>query len=327
VVSDAPALAVQARGLRKRYGKVSALDGLSVDVPRGAVFGLVGPNGAGKTTFIKTLLGIARPDDGEIVVLGGHPSARGVRAAIGYLPENLQIPGHLDAYGFLRSVARLKGLAAGGDAPLEASLRAVGLEEQAWRRRASGWSKGMRQRTGLAAALLGRPSLLVLDEPTDGIDPLGRAAIRDVIRAAAAHGTTVLLNSHLLAETEQICDRVAVLARGRIVLDGALDLLRATDRARIRLVVEPTATHAVIVAQVAGAAPELQRSVADDRPESAAFLLHGSDPAALSGALRRLIEAGLYVDEVVRPLRTLEDVMRDAILLPAQSETPPQDRR
>lgn len=300
-------LAISARDVCKRYGATVALDGLGLTVPRGSIFGLVGPNGAGKTTFIKTLLGVARPDAGEVEVFGGAPEDVRVRARIGYLPENLQIPGHLDAVGFLRSVARLRGLPAAEIGPaIDRSLRATGLPQQAWRRPAGGYSKGMRQRAGLAAALLGSPDLLVLDEPTDGIDPLGRAAIREVVRDAAEAGATVFLNSHLLAETEQICDRVAVMRSGKVVLEGALDLLRATDRVRIRLAARPEA-------EAAAAAGGLRRDPDADQPDVLGFTLDEASAEATSAALAQVLAAGGLVVEVGRPMRTLEDVMRFAI--------------
>ncbi|MEY3011778.1 MAG: hypothetical protein RIT45_513 [Pseudomonadota bacterium] len=300
-------MAIAARGVKKRYGTVQALAGLDLEVPRGVIFGLVGPNGAGKTTFIKTLLGIARPDEGDVRVLQGSPEDVAVRARIGYLPENLQIPRHLDAQGFLRSVARMRGLPPEHvDAAIERTLTATGLERAAWRRAAGGWSKGMRQRAGLAAALLGDPELLVLDEPTDGIDPLGRAAIRDVVREAAAAGATVFLNSHLLAETEQICDRVAIMRAGQVVLEGPLERLRATDRVRVVLVAG-TSTEATATAAGMQADPDRHR------PGLLAFTLPSADPSSVSAVLQQVLNAGEQVVEVMRPMRALEDVMREAV--------------
>ncbi len=317
--SVARGAAIDARELRKRFGAVAALDGLSVVVPYGAVFGLVGPNGAGKTTFIKTLLGIARPDDGEVTVLGGSPDEVAVRARIGYLPENLQIPRHLDAFGLLRSVARLRGLtreALRGEAldqHIEATLQRVGLERAAWRRSAGGWSKGMRQRAGLASALLGAPELLVLDEPTDGIDPLGRAAIRDVIREVAAQGTTIFLNSHLLAESELICDRVAIVARGRVVLEGDLAELRTQHRTLVRLVAGAEPAQVAAVATDAG----LVRDPALDQPGLLGFVVQGADASALPGQLapmlRRILDADIAIAEISRPNRTLEEIMASVV--------------
>ena len=315
----ARAPAVEAQALEKRYGSVRALESLTLTVPHGAVFGLVGPNGAGKTTFIKTLLGIARPDGGEVTVLGGSPDDVEIRARIGYLPENLQIPRHLDAFGLLRSVARLRGLTRSTlrstslDGHIEATLHRVGLERAAWRRPAGGWSKGMRQRAGLASALLGAPALLVLDEPTDGIDPLGRAAIRDVIREVASEGTTIFLNSHLLAESELICDRVAILARGRVVLDGDLAELRTLHRTVVRLTAGDQPEQVVAVAVAAG----FVRDPPTDQPGLLGFSLEGVDgaslPALMMPMLRQVLDAGIAVAEISRPKRTLEEIMASVV--------------
>ena len=168
----------------------------------------------------------------------------------------------------------------------------------------------MRQRAGLAAALLSDPELLVLDEPTDGIDPLGRTAIRRVIVEAAAAGTTVFLNSHLLAETEQICDHVAVLARGRVLLEGALEGLRAVDRVRIRVRARDDAEGALAAwAETHG----LRADPAGDRPGIQAFLLDGGDDEAISSALLALLQGGWHVCDVQRPLKALEAILAEAV--------------
>ena len=185
-----------------------ALRGLTLSVPQGSAFGLIGPNGAGKTTFIKVLLGVVRPTSGDVTVLGGDPQDTAVRARIGYLPERMHLPAALRARDFLRSVATLKGLTS-KDAELIALLERVGL--RTGDQRVGTFSKGMRQRLGLAAAMLGQPELLILDEPTDGIDPVGRVEVRALLLEEKKRGATILLNSHLLSETERICDRIGVL--------------------------------------------------------------------------------------------------------------------
>jgi ABC-2 type transport system ATP-binding protein len=220
--------ALVATGLTKTYrsffgGEHAALRGLTLTIPRGAAFGLIGPNGAGKTTFIKVLLGVVRPSGGEVSVLGGEPGEVSVRARIGYLPERMHLPSALSARQFLRSVATLKGLSP-SDVELARALDRVGLADD--RRRIGAFSKGMRQRLGLAAAMLGAPDLLVLDEPTDGIDPVGRVEVRRLLLEERARGATLLLNSHLLSETERVCDRVGVLQRGTLTLEGSLDDVR-----------------------------------------------------------------------------------------------------
>ncbi len=226
-------IALEATELTKTYkGLFSreerALRGLTLSIPKGTAFGLIGPNGAGKTTFIKLLLGVVRPTSGEVKVLGGAPEDMSVRARIGYLPERMHLPAASNAGEFLKSVATLKSmkLTASG---CEKALERVGLAND--RQRVGTFSKGMRQRLGLAAAMLGGPELLVLDEPTDGIDPLGRTEVRALLLEEKARGATILLNSHLLSETEKVCDRIGILQHGQLKLEGALETLKQMSRA------------------------------------------------------------------------------------------------
>ncbi len=300
--------AIHARGLEKRYGNVQALTGLDVVVPRGSAFGLIGENGAGKTTFIKLLLGIAHPSRGEVSVLGGQPRDVAVRRRIGYLPERLELPPAYTPVRFLTSVGKLKGLKKRElDDQVPRVLSQVGLAESAWQRRTRGFSKGMRQRTGLAAALLGKPDLLVLDEPTDGIDPVGRAHIRQVIKQAKQDGTTVFLNSHLLAETERICDHVAIVSKGRVVRAGSLESLRAESAFRVTFqaldgLEDKAARH--------GFVPDVEARKAGP---AAAFRLEAASAEALSAALQGALADGLVVVEVVKALRDLESVLAEVM--------------
>lgn len=236
--------AIEARGLAKAYtswwgsvsrrdpagrsdargGQRQALAGVDLVVPRGTAFGLIGLNGAGKTTFVKALLGVVLPSAGQLRVLGGTPEEVAVRARIGYVPERLALPAAWSARSYLQSVARLKQrghASASSEQDLERQLQRVGLAGDAGRRIGQ-FSKGMRQRLALAAALLGQPELLVLDEPTDGVDPLGRAEIRALLAEERARGATLFLNSHLLSETERMCDRIGILAQGQIVREGSV---------------------------------------------------------------------------------------------------------
>lgn len=215
-------------GQRKR-----ALDGVSLRVPAGSAFGLVGPNGAGKTTLLKTLLGVVRATAGQVQVFGGSPELPEVRQRIGYLPERLGLPAAWTARAFLHSVARMKGVSdAARD--VDRQLERVGLAHAA-SLRVGTFSKGMRQRLGLSAALLGKPDLLILDEPTDGIDPRGRVEVRQLLLSERARGATIFLNSHLLSETERICDRVGFLVAGKLRHNASLDeLSRDAVRWRVR---------------------------------------------------------------------------------------------
>lgn len=285
-----------------------ALRGVDLEVPEGSAFGFIGENGAGKTTFIKLLLGVARPSDGEVSVFGGAPDDVSVRRHVGYLPERLTLPPAFTPLRFLRGVGRLRRLSKKElDDQIPRVLQQVGLAEDAWTRKTRGFSKGMRQRTGLAAALLGDPKLLVLDEPTDGIDPVGRARIRKVIRDATRAGATVFLNSHLLAETEKICDHVAVISRGRVVTSGAIETLRAEDAFRVRF------AETERLDERAGSAGFVPDPELRETGDVTAFQLAGADPQALAGALQQALGDGLLVVEVQRALKDLETVLAEAI--------------
>ena len=230
--------AIETAELAKRYGRLTALAGLTMSIPRGDVFGFLGPNGAGKTTAVKLLLGLARPTAGEARVLGA-PLAdarahREARRRVGYLPELFRYQGWLTAREVLALHAELAGLErTTWDAELTRVLEVCGLAGRDGDRVAT-FSKGMQQRLGLAAALLGRPALVMLDEPTSALDPVGRHDVREIIRALKADGTTVFLNSHLLSEVEQVCDRVAIVDHGRVVASGTFAELLAGDTVVIR---------------------------------------------------------------------------------------------
>jgi ABC-2 type transport system ATP-binding protein len=214
---------------------VQALQGLDLRIERGRVFGLLGPNGAGKTTLAKLLLAIAFPTSGRALVLGRPAGDVGARARIGYLPERHRYPPYLTGAQVLHFFGRLSGLR-----DPERSRRVGALLErvrlQEWARvKVQKYSKGMLQRLGMAQALLNDPELLILDEPTDGVDPIGRREIRDLLLEQKARGATIVLNSHLLSEVERICDRVAILKEGRLLREGGVeDLTRPAGACRIQ---------------------------------------------------------------------------------------------
>ncbi|MDR7277425.1 ABC transporter ATP-binding protein [Catenuloplanes atrovinosus] len=222
--------AVWADGLRKRYRRRVAVDGVSFTVGRGEVLGLLGPNGAGKTTVIKMLLGLVHPDAGETMLLGRPSRDPRSRAAVGYLPELFRYQPWLTAAEVLTLHARL----AGTRDPDRDVLGAVGLADRAGDR-VGGFSKGMQQRLGLAVALVARPELVVLDEPTSALDPIGRADVRDLLLALRERGVAVLLNSHLIGEVERVCDRVVILDKGRVAASGTLPELLGARELRLRL--------------------------------------------------------------------------------------------
>src|SRR5262245_798316 len=208
-----------------RRSPIRALDGVSVSVGRGEVFGLLGPNGAGKTTLIKVLLGITRADAGVAEAVGRPAGDVPARAGVGYLPEGDRYPLHLTGEGVVRWFARLSGVPRAEIGPrCAALLERVGLTRWAGVRLRK-YSKGMVQRLGLAVALIHRPDLLFLDEPTDGVDPVGRAEIRKILLEEKSRGTAIFINSHLLSEIERTCDRVAIVSQGRILRSGTVSEL------------------------------------------------------------------------------------------------------
>jgi ABC-2 type transport system ATP-binding protein len=221
--------------LSKRFGHTVALAGLSMTVPRGEVFGFLGPNGAGKTTSVKLLLGLLRPTSGEAWLLGRPIGDLQTRRRIGYLPELFRYQGWLSAHEVLALHCELAPLPrASWKDEITSALETVGLTERA-NDRVSTFSKGMQQRLGLAAALVGEPELVFLDEPTSALDPVGRHDVREIIRGLASRGTAVFLNSHLLSEVEQVCDRVAVVDHGRVIASGTMDELLSGTAVKVRV--------------------------------------------------------------------------------------------
>lgn len=221
--------AVDVAGLSKRYGPTTALDELSLTVRPGEVFGLLGPNGAGKTTAIKILVGLVRPSAGEARIFGQPVADPATRRDVGYLPEHFRFPDWLTGEQVLHLHGRLAGLdRAQRRTRVTAVLEQVGLTDRA-DARLRAYSKGMAQRIGLAQALLARPRLVLLDEPTSALDPVGRRTVRDLVRGLRDEGAAVVLNSHLLSEVEMVCDRVAIVDRGRVRRAGRLTELVASS--------------------------------------------------------------------------------------------------
>ena len=224
-------LAVDLHDVRKRYrGKVDALRGIEMQARRGEVFGLLGPNGAGKSTLVKIMLTVVRPTHAAGTILGSPIGTKSVLARVGYLPEKHRFPEYLSG----RQVIEFAGAMAGVDSAIRRRragelLDLVGMGD--WGdRKVSTYSKGMTQRVGIAAAMVNDPDLVVLDEPTDGVDPVGRRDIRDVLVRIRERGTCVFLNSHLLSELEMVCDRVALLVQGTVSAQGTIDELTADSR-------------------------------------------------------------------------------------------------
>lgn len=223
--SSAATAAIDTQGLCKSYGEKTVVSDLSLFVPRGEVFGFLGANGAGKSTTVKMLLGLVQPTRGRVSVLGGHPSDPAIRAKLGFLPEQFRFQTWMTAEEFLRFHGQLAGLRSGElRTRIPWALKEVGLEGRGGEQ-LSRYSKGMVQRCGLAGALLANPELVFLDEPTSALDPIGRVEVREIIERLRAGGTAVFLNSHLLSEVEQVCDRVAFIRKGQVVLQGSMQEL------------------------------------------------------------------------------------------------------
>jgi ABC-2 type transport system ATP-binding protein len=212
------AAAFTARGLAKRYGPVTALGGVDLDVEEGELVGLLGPNGAGKSTLVKIGCGLVRATAGDARVCGAPAGSLAARNAMGYLAELFRFPGWMSGEEVLELHQRLSSSKGGAEERLEL-LGLVGLTD-ARGRKVDEMSKGMQQRLGIAQALVGRPQFLFLDEPTSALDPAGRRTVRRLLEELRRRGVAVLLNSHLLSEVELVCDRVAILSEGRVVTEG-----------------------------------------------------------------------------------------------------------
>jgi ABC-2 type transport system ATP-binding protein len=224
-------VAFAADDVSKRYGRTVALDGVSLEVGEGELVGLLGPNGAGKSTLVKIGCGLVNPSGGRASVCGAPAGSAAARASLGYLAELFRFPGWMAADELL-SVHQRLAHSGGGPAERRRLLDLVGLLDVA-ERRIETMSKGMQQRLGIAQALIGSPPLLVLDEPTSALDPAGRRVVRALLDELRAQGTAVLLNSHLLSEVELVCDRVAIISRGRLVAEGRPEELTAAQGVEI----------------------------------------------------------------------------------------------
>ncbi len=308
--------AVKVQGLSKRYagvfsGKaVQALDRLDLEVAPGEIFGLLGPNGAGKTTLVKILLSIVRPTTGEAALFGVPVRRPAARQRVGYLPENHRFPDFLPAAQMLDLYGQM--------ARLPASLRRLRIDEGLERVGMTRWrdtkikkfSKGMMQRLGLAQALMGDADLLLLDEPTDGVDPLGRREIRDLLVQLRAQGKTIFLNSHLLSEVEQVCTRVAILNQGRLVREGTIAALTAVERVYEMV---STAVPGSLLAAFPEAIDALNGALPEHEEGLLRYRIRAADRRALNALLDRLRGADVLI-EAVRPVRrTLEEYFIEVV--------------
>jgi ABC-type multidrug transport system ATPase subunit len=285
---------IETSGLTKRYGeRITAVDRLDLRVRRGEVYGFLGPNGAGKTTTLRMLLGLVRPTSGRALVLGAAPGSPEALARVGALVESPSLYPFLSGRDNLRVLARHAHVSEGR---VDAILEEVELASRASDRFGT-YSLGMKQRLGVAAALLKDPELLIVDEPTNGLDPAGMAEMRTFIRGLGRGRRTVLLSSHLMTEVEQICDRVGVIRSGSLVGEGTVTELRGRETLRVRA--EPVGAAERLLA----ALPAVERVTVSDGG------LHiAADPAHAAAINAALVEAGIHVSELGREQASLEQI-------------------
>jgi len=295
--------AVEVRGLTKRYGDVVAVDDVDLVVPRACAYGYLGPNGAGKTTLIKMLLGLTRANAGEMRVLGlPVPDKSGAALArVGAIVEEPRFHGFLTGRENLWTVAAARERRA--HARIADALARVGLADRA-DKQVKTYSQGMRQRLGVARCLLADPELLILDEPTNGLDPAGIQEFREFVRSLVAEGRTVLLSSHLLGEVERICDAVAIVDRGRVVTQGAIaELSAGSDWSIVIVCDDPSRAHGLLTQQ-----PEV-RSVSNDGNALRIALGAGPSLDSIAAELNRvLVTAGIGVYRLESQRASLEQL-------------------
>jgi Cu-processing system ATP-binding protein len=295
---------VRLEGVSKRYGTVDAVVGVDLALEAGARIALVGHNGAGKSTLIKLMLGLVRPSEGRLSVLGCDPGAgefAAVRTHLGFLPENVVFPPSMTGAEVLAFYARLKRQPVSRNRVL---LERVGIMDAA-NRRVGTYSKGMRQRLGLAQALIGGPRVLLLDEPTTGLDPAVRQNFYEVMGELGRNGATVLLSSHVLAEVEHQADRIVVLNRGRKVADGSLSDLRRLSRfpTRIRITLPPGVQfHPALLSGLAECRRSGERTIEVSCPD-----------AGKLDVLRRVLAESAPIADIDIVLPTLDDIYADVL--------------
>ncbi len=301
---------IETNALRKTFTnlvtrrKVHALRGVDLAVERGEIFGLLGPNGAGKTTLVKILLGITYSTAGGAGLFGRSVRRSASRARVGYLPENHRYPGFLKGRQVMAYYARLSGMSGGArKLRIDELLKLVRMAE--WAKTKMGkYSKGMQQRVGMAVSMVHDPDLLVLDEPTDGVDPIGRKEIRDILLELKERGKTIFLNSHLLSEVELVCDRIAILNKGKVVSEGSVDELTSVGNVwAIRLQDAPEHLPKLLT----------EKGFQLREPDEDELMLEAADLATLNGAVDLIRAEGVQIAGIRRRRLTLEEMFIDVI--------------
>lgn len=326
------ALVLDLHDIHKTYGRgrrqVRALRGVSLQVGAGEIFGLLGPNGAGKSTLVKILMTVVRPDRAGGTILGRPVGNKAVLARVGYLPEHHRLPPYLTGRQMLEFFGALAGV------PRKiCRMRAQELLElvtmQDWGdRRVDTYSKGMMQRVGVAQALINDPQLVVLDEPTDGVDPIGRQEIREVLLRLRGQGRTVFVNSHLLSELELICDRVAIMTKGQVIRQGTIREL-SSQRQWYELEVQRGVLPAAPPLQsLATAAGNNGIWVESEQRENTELIKVGTtDPQHVQGMIDILRKGGFVITRVQAVRPTLEDVFMEAVAEPSAPPPSPKEAR
>jgi ABC-2 type transport system ATP-binding protein len=294
---------IETKDLRKNYRQVRALKGVSLRVEKGEIYGLLGQNGAGKTTLVKILLGIVRSPEGQALLFGRSAGTADVRRKVGYLPEDHRFPDYHTGYSLLDFYGSLYGLA-GADKRrrIVAALEQVGLKGR-MNSKIRTYSKGMKQRLGIAQAFFHDPELIFLDEPTDGVDPIGRRDIRDMILDRKARGVTVFINSHLLGEVELLCDRVGILQRGEMIREGDIaSLTQQHGRFLIGLKDGQAFPDA-----------ELKSRGFDVRPADEFWEVSLTESQSIDAVLDLLRDRGLNLRQLVEKRQTLEETFMQTV--------------
>jgi ABC-2 type transport system ATP-binding protein len=289
---------IEVRNLTKVYGRQVACREICLSIEEGQIYGLLGPNGAGKSTLVKILVGLVYPTAGEARVAGYSPQDIKGRRQVGFLPENFRFHGWLTGKELITFHARLAGLdGKAASRRADEVLELVGLAGEG-QKLVANYSKGMQQRLGLATALVGDPRVVFLDEPTSALDPLGRRQVREILLTLKEAGKTIFLNSHLLSEVEQVCDRVSIINRGTVIADGRLDELQA----------DPAPVSIRLNGLKEDLAAELRRRYPDLQLEGERLSLTLRGREEIAGLVARLVAGGCRIYEVTPGQNTLEDI-------------------
>lgn len=290
---------IDVHDVEKTYkGKIHALRGVSLEVHEGEIFGLLGPNGAGKSTLVKILMTVIHASKLTGTLLGKPVGQREILSQVGYLPEHHRFPQYLTGEQVMHHYGALAGVERRERIERTASLlNRLGLK--GWeKKKVSTYSKGMLQRLGIAQSLINNPRLLVLDEPTDGVDPVGRREIRDLLAELKQEGKAVFLNSHLLSELEMVCDRVAIMVKGKVTMQGTIDSL-TRDSVRIEIVIK-------------GEAPQWTKELCDE-VRGSTLVIFGDDVSKSQSIIDRLRQNDIVIESIQQLRESLEDLFMRAV--------------